>query len=120
MIDDARMFLAESGFMEIEKIEEQDIAGIYAVTHKSKFIYIGESSQIRKRLASHDLRGWFGLPHVTLWCRGERTKHDRKHAERELIAFCAPLLNNTNDAVRIFAGLEAKGRPCEWARRKYL
>ena len=113
----ASQMLAEADTIQIIERQDksnQDIAGVYAIFHKTQCIYIGESSNIKRRLSQHDHRGWFYVPHVQLfWFQC----NNRKYIEKKLIELCQPLLNGSG-AYKHYAALsEAQGKPCEWAPR---
>lgn len=64
-------------------------SGCYAITKNGHIVYIGESKNIKKRMATHPLRG--------LLKNGHKLKcfpcENRKEIEKELIKFFNPKLN---------------------------
>ena len=94
----------------------QEIAGVYIFFFKNKCIYIGESSNIKKRLASHDYREWLNIPGTQLfWFKC----NNRRKAEKELINKYQPLLNNKGSYVNVIAINEARGYPIKEIRRYF-
>ena len=87
-------------------------AGVYLISYKNYWLYIGESQNIRKRLNSHELSGWFKLPDVKINWFADK---NRKHTEKKLIVLLDPLLNGEGHSKHYAALSEAQGKPCDWS-----
>jgi excinuclease UvrABC nuclease subunit len=88
--------------------------GVYFVVTTTKCLYIGESKNLRERLATHNHKGLMKCAHVvTEWFECG----DRKNVESDLIERLRPLLNGVPFWKQYYVWREATGKPVDDAPR---
>lgn len=106
----AAQMLAEADT--IQKINPPNAPGVYFIFYKTYCLYIGESKNIKKRLATHDLKYFFENTDVKInWFIDD----NRKYTEKVFIDSLKPLLNGKNSYKSFEVFDEINGRPRDYA-----
>jgi len=106
----AAQMLAEADT--IQKTNPPNTPGVYFIFYKTYCLYIGESKNIKKRLATHDLKHFFKNPDVKInWFIDD----NRKYTESVFIDVLEPLLNGKNSYKSFEVFDKINGRPRDYA-----